>query len=42
MRLDKQGQPEYIGKQAAAIATWFSGSLTPVTLFDLTGATPQA
>lgn len=42
MRLDKQGQPEYIGKRAAAIAAWFSESLTQVTQFDLTDATPRA
>lgn len=42
MRLDNHGQPEYIGKRAAAIAAWFSESLSQVTHLDLTGAQSHA
>ncbi|GAB7549024.1 MBL fold metallo-hydrolase [Cupriavidus sp. 8B] len=42
MRLDEDGQPELIGKRAAAIAAWFSESLSQATNFDLTDAAPQA
>lgn len=42
MQLNKDGQPELIGKRAAAIAAWFSESLSQSTYFDLTGGAQQA
>jgi len=37
MRLDAEGQPEYLGTRRAGIEAWFSETLESTTFFDLTG-----